>query len=121
MDGLEALPLLRSQLPGAVIVMLTINREFEKKALQDGADAYILKNRMTDLIPAIREACSRADKLRCVDEVLMALRARVTQAQRHYAECHQQAKEASDLSSELNPDATGTADGASQPRNLRGS
>src|SRR5215472_11975393 len=110
MDGLEALPSLRSQLPGAVIVMLTVNREFEKKALQDGADAYILKNRMVELIPAIRAARSRAEEPRNADEDLIALQVRLKQAQRNYAELRRQAKEAGDLFSGVQKDAVGTAD-----------
>lgn len=55
MTGLRALTALRRQLPGAVIVMLTMNQHDENEARQRGADAYVLKRRAVHhLIPSIR-------------------------------------------------------------------
>lgn len=57
MSGFQVLPELRKQLPGAAIVMLTMNPLYGAEAEQRGADGFIVKDRaLTELIPAIRSA-----------------------------------------------------------------
>ena len=50
MDGLEALDLIRKELPEATIIMLTVHDEDKKvfSALRAGANGYILKNANSD-------------------------------------------------------------------------
>ena len=57
MTGFQVLPSIRKTLPEAVIVMLTMydTPAYQRKAFEEGADAYVLKTRAaTELIPAIR-------------------------------------------------------------------
>src|SRR5215472_1635604 len=63
MDGLAALPELRKTLLGAVIVMLSMDSQYEEQTRRHGADAYILKTQAARLIPAIRSACERSGAL----------------------------------------------------------
>lgn len=57
MSGFHVLPELRKQLPGAAIVMLTMNPQYGAEARQRGADGFIVKDRaLTELIPVIRSA-----------------------------------------------------------------
>jgi len=62
MDGLKALPGLRSRLPEACIVIFTAfdQRELVDEALKLGADAYLEKGAsVTSLVALIREATDR--------------------------------------------------------------
>lgn len=57
-SGLQLLPKLRSAMPNAVIVIVTITSDplYMEEARLRGANAYVLKrNTLTDLIPAIRK------------------------------------------------------------------
>jgi DNA-binding NarL/FixJ family response regulator len=58
-DGLEATRLIRSELPQACIVILTVHDEDEKlfEAIRSGAGGYILKNtNSTDFLRGLRSA-----------------------------------------------------------------
>ena len=58
-DGLEALQFIRSDLPQATIIMLTVHDEDEKvfKALRAGAKRYVLKNTNSeDFLRMLRDA-----------------------------------------------------------------
>jgi len=115
MSGLEALPGLRPKLPGAIIVMLTMNRQYEEQARREGADAYILKNRaLQELIPAIRAACEHnAPKFSAGDTMdqLAEIQNRVEQARRRYAAYRREAKEISELVFDLKGEIPRTSDG----------
>ena len=57
MSGMALLPLLRTALPTAVIVMLTnhASKEYQEEALRRGADGYVLKSQADHaLLPALR-------------------------------------------------------------------
>jgi DNA-binding NarL/FixJ family response regulator len=57
-SGLQLLPELRSAMPNAVIVIVTITSDqlYMDEACRRGADGYVLKrNALDDLIPAIRK------------------------------------------------------------------
>ena len=56
MDGLEALPLIRQQVPRAAVIMLSAfpAEVMEKPALEAGALGYLVKDRLVDtLLPAV--------------------------------------------------------------------
>lgn len=58
-DGLEALPVIRADLPDTIIIMLTVHDEDNKvfKALRLGANGYILKNSNSeDFLRMLRDA-----------------------------------------------------------------
>jgi two-component system nitrate/nitrite response regulator NarL len=58
--GLEALPLLKQEVPDAYVLMLTVSEDAENliEALKLGASGYLLKNIETDfLLDSIRRAC----------------------------------------------------------------
>ena len=59
-SGLQLLPKLRSTMPNAVIVIVTITSDplYMEEARLRGANGYVLKrNAVADLIPAIRKRC----------------------------------------------------------------
>ncbi len=59
--GLQALPLLKEEAPGAQVVMLTVSEDAEDllEALRNGARGYLLKNIDTDfLLESIRQAAA---------------------------------------------------------------
>ncbi len=61
--GLEAIPLLRAEYPGAAIIMLTLMRakSYHQAAMAAGADGYVFKQDMLEkLIPAILQAIDEA-------------------------------------------------------------
>ena len=63
MSGMALLPMLRSLLPGTVIVMLTnhASAEYIEEAFRRGADGYVLKNDAhRDLLPALRQGRTSA-------------------------------------------------------------
>lgn len=60
-SGLQALPLLKEEAPGAQVVMLTVSEDAEDllEALRNGARGYLLKNIDTDfLLESIRQAAA---------------------------------------------------------------
>jgi len=66
-SGLQVLPKLRSALPNAVIVIVTVTSSqlYMDEARLRGADAYVVKrNALADLIPAIQKRTSIRDSPR---------------------------------------------------------
>lgn len=63
-DGLSALELARSRCPAKPFIFLsgTIGEERAIEALKRGASDYVIKDRPSRLIPAIRQALSRAEE-----------------------------------------------------------
>ena len=56
-SGLEVLPILRSLLPQAIIVVLTLMEadSYEQASLQAGADGFVCKSRLnSDLLPTVQ-------------------------------------------------------------------
>lgn len=114
MSGLEALPRLREALPGAVIAMLTMDRQYVDQARRAGADLYILKNRaVQDLIPSLHAVCKNPARALGDSETgtLAGLQARVDSARRRCDACRREAREASDLALDLQRHATISSDG----------
>lgn len=63
-DGLFALRMARSRRPTIPFLFLsgTIGEEVAVESLQNGASDYVLKNRMSRLVPAVQRALVRADE-----------------------------------------------------------
>ena len=79
-SGLEALELahaLKPQIP-FIFVSGTIGEEIAIKSLQEGATDYVLKNRMSRLVPAVRRALAEADERK----MLRSMKTRLTRARR---------------------------------------
>lgn len=75
-DGLSALELARQRRPHTPFIFLsgTIGEERAIEALQRGATDYVIKDRPSRLIPAIRQALARADEERRLQHTEEALR-----------------------------------------------
>lgn len=60
-SGLEALPALRAALPTTIIIVVSTNAMplYQQEAFARGADGYVPKNRLSQLIPALSEARAR--------------------------------------------------------------
>lgn len=61
LSGLQVLPRLRSAMPTAVIIVVTVTSDqlYMDEASARGANAYVLKrNALTELIPAMRKGCA---------------------------------------------------------------
>jgi DNA-binding NarL/FixJ family response regulator len=69
MSGLVALPSLRAALPSAIIVMLTMDKQYREEARRSGTSLSILKHDAArELIPAIRVAREGANCTRGITE-----------------------------------------------------
>ena len=75
-DGLSALELARQRRPHTPFIFLsgTIGEERAIEALQRGATDYVIKDRPSRLVPAIRQALARADEERRHQHTQEALR-----------------------------------------------
>ena len=65
LNGLEAIPLLKRASPGTRVVVVTMHREaaYARRALEAGADGFVLKNAAADeLIATIRAARGRTPR-----------------------------------------------------------
>jgi len=76
-QALEIAHALKPQVP-FIFVSGTIGEEMAIKSLQDGATDYVLKNRLTRLVPAVRRALEEAHER----AMLRAMRARLYEARR---------------------------------------
>ena len=74
-DGMSALEIVKEQYPDVPFILIsgTIGEEFAIEALKAGATDYVLKQRLSRLVPAVHRALSEAEeraKLKRADEAL---------------------------------------------------
>jgi signal transduction histidine kinase len=75
LDGLSALALARAQLPAVPFIFVsgTLDEEVAIESLKNGATDYVLKQRLTRLVPvtrrALREAAQRRERQRAEEQV----------------------------------------------------
>jgi PAS domain S-box-containing protein len=75
-DGLEALTLARERLPRVPVIIVTgaLMDEAAVELLREGATDYILKDRLSRLVPAVRRALDDAEQSRRRDAIKLALK-----------------------------------------------
>ncbi|MEO6002714.1 MAG: response regulator [Opitutus sp.] len=90
-DGLSALQLARTQCPAKPFIFLsgTIGEERAIEALKSGATDYVIKDRQSRLVPAMRQAVARAEedqRFRQAEEALQQNRERFRQISENVAD-----------------------------------
>jgi len=90
-DGLSALQLARTRCPDKPFIFLsgTIGEERAIEALKSGATDYVIKDRQSRLVPAMRQAVARAEeeqRLRQTEEALQQNRERFRQIAENVAD-----------------------------------